>query len=230
MELTAQASCHPWRVRGGLARPAGVAVGALVLYALVLRERQLRWGATDTETRTPLPGDDKVPRPDVVATRAITIGADVATVWPWVAQLGQGRGGFYSYDWLENLVGCQIHSADRIVPDWQHVAGGDDFRLHPDVALTVVDVDPPGSLVVQGAVAANGQAAAGLDAPYDFTWAFVLVPHGRQATRLIVRERYACHSIPSRALVEAVSVVSFVMTERMLRGVRDRAEREPPTR
>ncbi len=100
--------------------------GALVAYVLLARSRQLRWGATDQEADGPLPGDDLIVNPGLSATRAITVGASADRVWPWIAQLGQGRGGFYSYDFLENLVGCDIHSADRIVPEWQDVAVGDE--------------------------------------------------------------------------------------------------------
>ena len=72
-----------------------------------------------------------IAKADLTATRAISIRASADQVWPWIAQLGQGRGGFYSYDFLENLVGCNIHSADRIVPEWQNVAVGDEVRLAP---------------------------------------------------------------------------------------------------
>jgi len=213
-----------------LARSAVVALGAVGAYAVVLRSRQLRWGATADESAAPLPGDTLIPAADLVATRAITVKADAARVWPWLAQMGQGRGGLYSYDWLENLVGCQMHSADQVVPQWQDVAIGDDFRLHPDIALTLAEVDPPHALVVRGGVSPTGRPSVEEPAmPYDFTWAFVLVPGGPGRTRLLVRERYAYLTAGARPLVEAVSIVSFVMTERMLRGIRDRAE-APRTR
>jgi hypothetical protein len=202
-----------------------VAVGlaANAAYLLVLRRRVLRWGATPSEASATLPGDDLVPHADLVATRAISIAAPAQDVWPWLAQMGQGRGGLYSYDWLENLVGCQMTSASHVVEEWQHPSVGDDFRLHPDVALQVAVVDPPRAFVVRGAVAAAGQAATDEPAmPYDFTWAFVVVPESGERSRLVVRERYRYLTRGARPLVEAVSLVSFVMTERMLRGVRDR--------
>ncbi|MEU4245061.1 hypothetical protein [Actinoplanes sp. NPDC026619] len=80
----------------------------------------------------------------------ITIHAGVDDVWPWIVQLGQGRGGFYSYDSLENLVGCDIHSALQINPDWQRLDVGDPVRLAPELALTVAVVKPPRTLVLQG--------------------------------------------------------------------------------
>ena len=83
----------------------------------------LHWGATRAEVDGVLPGDEVLPAADLVSTRAITIDARPEDVWAWVAQLGQGRGGFYSYDCLENLIGCDIHSSDTVRPAWQAVAG-----------------------------------------------------------------------------------------------------------
>ena len=100
-----------------------------------MRFRYLRWGATDQEVGDSLPGDDLVPNADMIATRAITIRAAADQVWPWIAQLGQGRGGFYSYDRLENLVGCNIHSSNRILLEWQDIKVGDEIRLAPQVGL-----------------------------------------------------------------------------------------------
>ena len=96
-----------------------------------MRRRYLTWGATDQEIGDPLAGDDLISNPDMVATRAIAIRASAERVWPWIAQLGQGRGGFYSYDWLENLVGCDIHSSDRILREWQDIVVGDEIKLAP---------------------------------------------------------------------------------------------------
>lgn len=208
-----------------LLRTAGAVLAVAGGYALLVRGRLLTWGATASEVSAPLPGDDLVADADLVATRAIGIAAPARDVWPWLAQMGQGRGGLYSYDRLENLVGCQMVSADDVVEQWQHPAVGEDFRLHPDIALQVAVVDPPQALVVRGAVSGSGRDSSDEPAmPYDFSWAFVLVPEGAGRTRLLVRERYRYLSPSARPLVETVSVVSFVMTERMLRGVRDRAE------
>ncbi len=173
-----------------------------------------------------MPGDELLAETDLTATRAITIRAGVEDVWPWLAQMGQGRGGLYSYDWLENLAGCQMESSDEVIAGWQDVRIGDEFRLHPDVPLTVVVSQPRRALVIQGGISATGRVTTDdPGAPYDFTWAFVLVPQASERTRLIVRERYWYRTAAARPMVEMVSVVSFIMTERMLRGVRDRAER-----
>lgn len=194
-----------------------VAAGAAGI--VLARPRYLNWGATEDETAGALPGDELLTDPDLISTRAITIRASADRVWPWLAQLGQGKGGFYSYDHLENLVGCEIHSADRIVPEWQDVAVGDEVRLHPDVPLLVASVEPGRALVLRGGVPMGDTAP-----PYDFTWSFALreLPDG--TTRFLVRERYAYTETWSRFLVEPVEVVSFIMSHKMLRGIRDRAE------
>ncbi|MEU7905698.1 SRPBCC family protein [Actinoplanes sp. NPDC049118] len=192
---------------------------AVVAAVAVLRRRQLRWGATDAEITEPLPGDELVPDPDLTATRAITINAGVGDVWPWIVQLGQGRGGFYSYDRLENLAGCDIHSALQINPDWQRLDVGDAVRLTPELAVNVAVVKPPHTLVLQGGVWPGAAAV-----PYDFSWTFDLSPVSATTTRLVVRERYAYTRWWARFVVEPVTVVSFVMSHRMLRGIRDRAE------
>ncbi len=191
----------------------------VALYAVILRPRQLRWGATDEEARMRLPGDHLLAFPDMVATRALTIAAPADHVWPWIAQLGQGRGGFYSYDWLENLIGCDIHSTDRIHPEWQDLEVGDQIHLAPNVALTVAQVQPGRALVLHGAAVTRGAAP-----PYDFTWAFTLHPQPDGSTRLLVRERYRYHRRTAALLIEPVSIISFIMTRAMLRGIRRRVE------
>ncbi|MBO0683290.1 MAG: SRPBCC family protein [Candidatus Dormibacteraeota bacterium] len=193
------------------------AAGAFVLLA---RSRCLRWGAADREVGSPLPGDDLIPNPDLTATRAISIEAGSDRVWPWIAQLGQGRGGFYSYDFLENLIGCDIHSADRIVPEWQQVRVGDQVRLAPrgPVRLEVAALQPGRWLVLRG------DPTSGSPPPYDFTWSFVLREQANGSTRLLVRERYGYRSPWARLLVEPVEAISFLMSSKMLRGIRNRAE------
>ena len=177
---------------------AAAAVGVIGSAAL-LRRRYLRWGATDHELELALPGDDLLTSAGsttsgsttsgltasgLTTTRAITIVAAAADVWPWIAQLGQNRGGFYSYDRLENLVGCNIHSADRIQPDWQHVSVGSAVNLAPELGLTVALVEPGTALVLRGAVPMGASPP-----PYDFTWAFVVRPAPDGTSRLLVRER-----------------------------------------
>jgi hypothetical protein len=194
--------------------------GTAAVGVALLRARYLRWGATDPELNVALPGDELVPVSNLTSTRAVTIRATPDEVWPWIAQLGQGRGGFYSYDLLENLVGCDIHSAERVVRERQSIDVGDAVHLHPEVGLVVAVMDPGRALVLRGGVPIGRTPL-----PYDSTWAFVLRNQEDGSTRLLVRERYAYSRRWTRFLVEPAELISFVMSQRMLRGIKERAER-----
>ncbi len=200
------------------ARRVAIASAALAA-ATLARPRLQSWGATPDEIRSPLPGDAVLERASLTATRAITIRAASRAVWPWIAQIGQGRGGFYSYDALENRVGCDIHSASRIVEAWQHPAVGDAVHLAPTVALRIVDVEPDRWLVL-----GDGLPEGGAPPAFEFTWAFVLRERSDGATRLLVRERYRYASWWAAPAVEAIQAASLVMSRRMLLGIRARAE------
>lgn len=197
-----------------------LAVAAAGVGEVVLRGRLAHWGATDAEVAGVLPGDELVEPADVVTTRAITVCAPAAAVWPWIAQIGQGRGGFYSYDAVENLLGLDIHSADTILPEHQSVEVGTTIRLAAEVPLAVVLVEPGRALVLSGSIPMGP-----VPMPYEFTWTFALSEGECGSTRLVIRERYGYRLWWARLLVEPLTVVSFVMTRRMLHGVRDRAER-----
>ncbi|WP_380674484.1 hypothetical protein [Salinigranum sp. GCM10025319] len=152
---------------------------------------------------------------------AVDVDASPNDVWPWLRQLGQDRGGFYSYEWAENLAGLDIHNADRIVAEWQDLSVGDTIRLgradrFPDAALEVAAIDPERSLVLRAP-----------DEPTWWVWSFVLKPVDETTTRLLVRSRIRLpESMGIRlAALAVLDPVSFVMTRGMLRGVRSRAER-----
>jgi hypothetical protein len=107
-------------------------LAVVLVYWLCVRPWHLRRDATDDEVQQPLPGDELAPpHPKLNTTHAITIHAPAVDVWPWLVQIGQDRGGFYSYTWLENLVGCHMRNADRLRPAWQRLAVGDSVWLHP---------------------------------------------------------------------------------------------------
>jgi hypothetical protein len=175
----------------------GFVVGALavVAYALVIRPWHMSWGATEEELRRPLPGDEHVARPKALATHGVTIHAPAAEVWPWLAQIGQGRGGFYSYDWLENLFGCDIHNVDRVVPEYQNLAAGDGIKLHPDApALSVVTCDPPRAVVLLGGRdlqpgMPDDPSFLQLHRLRGYTWAFIIDPKDDHTTRFLARVR-----------------------------------------
>ncbi|MBF4992695.1 SRPBCC family protein [Arthrobacter gandavensis] len=214
-------------------RPAGATAFAAAAAGafIAVRRASLRWGATEEELGMALPGDELLPAADLTATRAIGIGAPPSAVWPWLTQLGQNRGGFYTYDWLENLIGLHIHSADAVTPELQVRGVGEAVDLAPGAGLVVVRLEDEHGLVLGGGVDAAGNGHTTTDetgAPYDFTWAFVLLPQPDGTTRLVVRERYAYRSRWAALLVEPVEMLSFLMTERMLRGIRDRAESGRP--
>jgi hypothetical protein len=193
--------------------------GTSAVCIFLARPRLLRWGATDQEADGPLPGDELVPNADLVATRAITINASADQVWPWLAQLGQGRGGFYSYDFLENVIGADIHSAHRIVPELQEIAVGDEVLLGPEFGYDVALVEQGRSLVLRG-----GFPIESIEPPYDSTWAFALRAESDETTRLLVRERYAYKRPWAPLIVEPTEALSFVMSQKMLRGIKARAE------
>jgi hypothetical protein len=202
-------------------RAAAIAVaagGSIAALALFGRSCLLRWGATDEEIAAAQPGDDLIGDANVTATRAITIRRSPDVVWPWVVQLGQGRGGFYSYDFLENLVGCDIHSADRVVSEWQRVEVGDEVRLAPTAGLKVAILEPGRALVLQGSLPIARRP------PFDSTWAFVLCEQPDGTTRLLSRERYGYRRWWAPFVVEPTQAISFVMSRKMLLGIRDRAE------
>jgi hypothetical protein len=189
--------------------------------ALLTRRMTQTWGTLAGEADGELPGDGLVRDAVVVATRGVGIDAPPRAVWPWLVQLGYGRGGFYSHDRLERLIGVDITSADRIEDRWQGLAVGDPVHLAPRVALRVAGLAPREHLVLQGDDSLPGAGAV----PYEFTWAFVLRPVG-DGTRLLVRERYRPLGVGGRVLAEAVQPVSLVMTAAMLRGIRERATGE----
>ncbi len=205
-----------------------VAVAAGI-YALIVRPWHLRWGATDAELERGLPGDDLIPDPIYETTHAITIDAPVDSVWPWLVQIGQGRGGFYSYDWLENLFRLDIHNADRIVPEYQHLAAGDIVSLAPDnaVPLTVVVLEPPRWLVLRtglpGELIEPGNYLRGEMAA---TWAYILEPVGAERARLIVRWRSAWEPTALAGLFNGLVLepAHFIMERKMLLGIKERAE------
>jgi hypothetical protein len=198
------------------------AIGATVLLSPLLRPWYGRWGATHEERTRRLPGDDLVPSPRLQSTRAVTVRAPASGVWPWLVQMGQGRGGLYSHDRLENLAGCRIQSANRILPAFQHLEPGDHVRLGPEgyPFFVVESVDPGRALVLEAGAQEGAEAAA------RSTWVFVLDEVDEATSRLIVRNRLDYESTWVNRLIWRVFTdpISFVMERKMLLGVKRRAE------
>jgi hypothetical protein len=206
-----------------------VALGALVVaYERWGKPWQERWGATAEEQALALPGDDLVAEPAQQVTRAVSIDAPPHAVWPWLVQLGADRGGFYSYDVLENLFGLRVHSEDTVVEEWQGLAVGD--LVAANRARTggwyVVAFLPDEALVMQVADLRAGRPVRRDDrVGWEFQWTFALRPTPDGGTRLLVRERVAFGRPLMRWAMAPVGLVSFVMTRRMLLGIKERAER-----
>jgi hypothetical protein len=208
---------------------SGAAQLAMVVPAApLLRRWYKRWGATGDEAEGSLPGDELVPDAQMSSTRAITIDAPPAQVWPWLAQIGQGRGGFYSYDELENLLGCDIHSTHQILTDYQRLGVGDVIRLAKKggPSYRVVRAEPPNLLVLVSASADPAAQSAVPSGMPDFiaTWQWSLRPVGDGSqTRLVVRQLYH-YPRSQRIMWHLVEPVDFVMERQMLYGIKSRAE------
>jgi hypothetical protein len=190
--------------RPGIASTAGMV--ATALYALKVRPWMLRWGATRAEREATLQGDEIAPRPGVGPTRAVTVDAPAEAVWPWLAQVGQDRGGFYSYEWLENLAGCRMRNAARIHPEWQRREIGETVLLHPAFGLKVARFDQGRALVLDG-------------------WgAFAIEPLDAGRARLLARGHAPAGRL-AKAYGLLIEIPHFVMERRMLLGIKERAER-----
>jgi hypothetical protein len=193
----------------GRRRPSTLALAGVVgtlAYATVIRPWHQAWGATRAERMRQLPGDELVEDPAIQTTRAVTIDAPVNEVWRWLAQIGQDRGGFYSYEWVENLAGCEMHNADRVHDEWQQRDIGETVLLHPATGLQVARFEPDHALA------------------FDGGWYFVVEPVDERRTRLFARGRIpkGLFSVAYAALLE---IPHFIMERKMLLGIKDRAER-----
>lgn len=221
------------RTRTRLALLAGVTAAGAASGALSLaRPRIMAMGATWDEVVRPLPGDDLIANPLYVTTRAITIAAPSAAVWPWLVQLGQNRGGFYTYDWLENLFHLDIHSADEVHPEWQDPRQGLDYvTLDPDQTMKMVfaEVRPGRAFVLRSGAPGEPPQGSGdfFKGEIEITWAFVLEPLEAGGTRLLARTRAAWADTTSSRLARGLmlSPAHLIMERGMLRGIKKRAER-----
>jgi hypothetical protein len=187
---------------------AAAALGAL--YARYLRRPVLAWGATDEEAGGRLPGDELLEEADGVATRAIAIDAPPAAVWPWVAQMGPSpRGGAYTYDWIENLMGLDMHSADRVLPEFQHPKVGDTIGYGKN-RMRVERVEPE-------------RVLAWRSEDGNWVWTFVLEPRDG-GTRLVSRNRFRLPTLGARIAMLPMEPASLLMERKMLLGIKRRAE------
>jgi hypothetical protein len=180
------------------------------LYSGLARRRILTWAATEAEGAPRLPGDKLLEDADGVSTRVIWLDAPAAVVWPWLAQMGPvPRGGAYTYDWIENLLGLGMHSVDQVLPEYQHPQIGDTISLGSN-RMRVERVDPEHVLAW---------------CSEDGNWVGTFVVEERDGrTRLISRNRFRLPTLIGRIGMLPMEPGSLVMERKMLLGIKGRAE------
>jgi hypothetical protein len=198
----------------------------------ITRSHYRFWGATKEDKQRTLPGDERVPTPNVLTTMAITINAPASAVWPWIAQLGQERGGMYSYELLENLARCQMHNADRIVPEWE-MKVGDQMRMGPEgyPVNQVVALERGHWLLMAGADLKTGIAdplpQPGQTTYINYAWVLYLDERADGTTRLISRTRlaYVPRTFAAKVIWEVFTdPIGCTMTRKMLLTIKQRVE------
>lgn len=210
------------------------AIGILInLVTPMLRRRRNHWGLDESTAARDYPGDTYVPQPRWYWTHGIEIDAQPGEVWPWIAQIGQEKAGFYSYQWLENIAGCDVQNASHVHPAWQRLQVGDGIRLHPAMPpIPVVAIEPGQWFVVHAHQSTRGER--GEERFVSASWLFFIEPlDGGQRCRLISRFRsdYSGDWATRLAFGPVVGEsVGFVMDRRMLLGIQERvmASKERP--
>lgn len=194
-----------------------VKLALIAAYLLLVRPWGLRWGATDEEIDRPMPGDTVVGAPSYDTTKAITVDAPPEAIWPWLVQLGRGRGGLYSYDALDRLFGfLDAPSAQEILPQFQELHAGDAIPMSP-ADWPVQFVEPGRVLVLGDRIGEDGGG---------WSWAFGLYPVGDGRTRLVSRNRVRTPGgIVWRVAMLVIDAAALVMTRQMLVNLKGRAER-----
>ena len=192
----------------GLAIALVIALVKLGVYSLFIGPWQHRWGATEEEVARTMPGDNLLPDANST-TRAITIHAEPEDVWPWLVQIGYGRAGWYSYDWIDN---DGKPSANRILPELQALRVGDEITMIPGMGPRVRAFEPNEWLL-------SGDQESG-------TWCLGLYPRADGATRLVSRWRQDWPITPATAFWILISDPgAFIMERKMLKGIKSRVER-----
>jgi hypothetical protein len=206
---------------------------AFALLTPFLQSRRNRWGASDAELGRSLPGDELLSEPRWMWTHAITIDAPVDRVWPWLVQIGQGRGGFYSYEFLENLVGCDIHNADHILPELQNLKVGNGIKLHPKAPpLPVVLIEPLRTLVLHAKDYSPEDQPSESDKSkteknFSTSWGFYLDKIDDSTTRLTSRWKISYNPTLMNRLSFGpftIGPIGFTMDRKMLLDIKKRVE------
>jgi len=186
-------------------------IAAALTYWRCLRDPVLTWGATEAEANSRLSGDELLEDADGLATRAIEIKAPASAVWPWLVQMGPSpRGGAYTYDWIENLLGLNMHSTDRVLGEFQHPQLGDTIGYGSN-RMRVELIEPE-------------RAFAWRSEDGNWVWSFILREEDG-VTRLISRNRFRLPTIVARVGMILMEPASLVMERKMLLGIKQRAQR-----
>jgi hypothetical protein len=201
-------------------------VAAASAYIFAVRPRHLRWGAAEEETKAPLPGDDVLPEAQISVTHAITINAPPGIVWKFLTQIGQGRGGFFSYDWIENLFGLHVQTKTQIDSALQNLKVGDFVRSAPTSWLGGKYKDLTGWFVVE---LVPDSALVLRDEVEHGSWSFVLKPIDDKTTRLLIRARGPHPATLLKKFVHYgfLEPAHFVMERKMLLTLKECAENVP---
>jgi len=190
-----------------------------------------RWGASEEEIAASYPGDELIDSPADQTTMAVTIAAPAEVIWSWLVQIGQDRGGMYSYDGLEQAIGLDIHSAEEINPAWQDLGPDDRIQLVPPgwgplpdgYALRVSTVDAPHTLVLRQGPPQD---------PWDGVWTFAIREVGPGLCRLVSRTRTHRNPGLAQAALRATTTlgapITWLMTRKMLLTLKERSERPTP--
>ena len=208
-----------WNLPRLMLETAALGLVGYIAIATALWPWHRTWGATEGDQAMSLPGDAPGRNPSCELMHAVTIDAPAEMVWPWLAQLGQDRAGFYSYDWLERLFQADVHNAAEIRPEWQHRAVGDFVRATQpdylgglfgrDLGWRITHFDPPRAMVLEN-------------------WgAFVLEPTPDGKTRLLIRTKMGGPEAPAWGAgltFAAFELPHFIMQRRMMLGIKERAE------
>jgi hypothetical protein len=215
---------------------AAVCMGFIIIFSPLLRPWYSRWNAGQEDIDRQLPGDNLVLHPRLSSTRAITIRAPAAVIWPWLVQIGYQRAGWYSYDFLEAAIGAADfidgRSSYRIIPKFQHLQPGDRIYIHPKIPGFLVARVEPGRLLILHNIAdtQNGKPFnPEKNHPRHYinnSWVFFFDTIDEKTTRLIVRSRLDYDGSLSNTFIwrALTDPISFVMERKMLLEIKWRAE------
>jgi len=192
-----------------------IAVTIAVVYWFPVRRWMSRWGAASSDLSRVMTGDGLIVHPTYWGTMAVIVNARPEHIWPWLVQMGYQRGGLYSYDWLDRLFGyLDRPSATRILPEFQHLSVGDAIPLGWGPSWPVATIEPDHALVL------DMRNMGGI----DWVWQFGLYAVDETRTQLVSRSRVHARTVAAQLMTFAIEPAGFVMTRRMLLGLKQRAE------